>query len=476
MERIRAAKKGTVVQLPAGTFKIGNLVLGDGVSLVGAGYDKTTLDATGNDFGITAAGHAGATVSDLAVVGASQGGIVLDGADGVTVQRVSVRHCGSGLIARGAGGCVLNNLILADCRAGASLLRCQRTSLVNATVANVEGTALRIDGCKQVAVFNNLFTFAANGIRVSGENADLSIDHNLYIANFVGQLAGETVRKKVESWHHLSGFDKHSLTLGVTFREPAAGDYRPVSPLSWAPVRATTSDWGVKSLEGVEAPDTDIDGHPRIGAVDLGAYETSFPAPRPADGTFTVQSGSAGCSAGLFDKQRRCVRYLFQNMPLAAGSYPYWLPSRDWQGQPIDAGHYLLRLTEADMHLEYIAAAGNGDQAMSTTDLGSVSKRCSLDPNAVAFDAMDHLLVAQSGGESGQHVKEYDAEMTRFLWSFPGGGETMGMTVDGKGRVLVHAKERQPDSAQQRHRTRRRTSPTGRWRNRIPKPSSRLTA
>lgn len=144
-ERIRAAKKGMVVQLPAGTFKIGNLVLGDGVSLIGAGCSKTTLDATGNDFGITVAGHAAvkpgdpgldatARLSDLAVVEASQGGVVLDGASGVTVQRVSVRHCGSGLIARGASNCALGNLILGDCRAGANLLRCQRTSLVNATV------------------------------------------------------------------------------------------------------------------------------------------------------------------------------------------------------------------------------------------------------------------------------------------------------------------------------------------------------
>ena len=157
----------------------------------------------------------------------------------------------------------------------------------------------------------------------------------------------------------------------------------------------------------MKAPQTDIDGAKRaggVGGIDLGAYQVTFPATRKADGVFTVKSGLGVTSAGLFSRDNRCVRYLFQELPLAKGTYRYWLPSRDWQGRPIPAGNYTLKLTEAKLNLDYVAAAGNGDLPMSTTSLGNVKKRASLATNGVTFDAAGRLIVAQDGFESGQHV------------------------------------------------------------------------
>jgi DNA-binding beta-propeller fold protein YncE len=439
-ERLGAARPGSTVELPAGTFRAGDLTPPDGVGLRGAGYGKTILDASGFENGLLLRGKLPASVSDLTITGATQAGIVVDGAANLTLERVAVRGCGSALVVNKANGCILQNLVLADNKSGVSLSNSANTALTNATIADSDGTGVRVNGCDKLAIFNNLVVRVPYGIAVGSSNSGLAIDHNLYIANFVGQLQGEPTRKKVESWYHLTGHDKHSLTIGVTFRDPANGDYRPVSPLSWAPVRATCSDWGTAKLGGFQAPKRDIDGAPRSGNVDLGAYEVTFPAPRPPDGQFKVKSGVGVASAALFTPDDRCVRYLFQNLPLAKGAYDYWLPSRDWQGRAIPTGDYHLRVTEADLRLEYVAAAGNGDLRMSTTELGSVSKRVSLDPHAAAFDAAGRLVVAQSGFESGQHVRAYDAEMTRFVWSFPGGGQTVGMAVDIKGRVLVMRK------------------------------------
>lgn len=435
--RIAKAAKGETVQLPTGTFALGDLAVPDGVSLKGAGYQATIIDATGHDIGIALTGTAPAVISDLAVLNAAQAGIRLDGAAGATLERLLVRKCGSGVLVRKAKDCALRNLIVADNYAGVIFANSANCALVNCTVANSASAALRLESCERLAVFNNLFTFAATGISVSGTQSALAIDRNLYIANWVGRMSGETPRRKVEAWATLSGYDKHSLTLGVTYKDPVAGDYHPTSPLAWAPIRATTSDWGMPNLAGTAAPAKDIDGAPRVGGYDLGAFETAFPAPRPEDGSFKVTSGEGVTSAGLFTKDGRCVHYLFQNQPLQKGTYSFWLPARDWQGRPIAAGAYKLKVTEADMKLDYIAAAGNGDLAMSKTQLGNVSKRASLDPQAVAFDAQGRLVVAQSGFESGQHVRAYDPQMTEFVWSYPGGGNTVGLTVDGQGRALV---------------------------------------
>ena len=437
MARIAKAGKGDTVRLPAGTVALGDLSLPDGVSLKGAGYKETIIDATGHDLGLIVKGKTAASVSDLAVVNATQAGLLLDGASDAVVERVLVRKCGSGVLMRNASNCSLRNMILANNYSGVNIARTTASSLVNCTVAYSDSTALRIDTCDHLEVFNNLFTFAATGISVNGTNGSLAIDRNLYIANWVGRMTGEAARRKVEAWATLSGYDTHSLTIGVTYKDPDAGDLRPVSPLSWAPDRATTSDWGVDALAGVTAVKTDIDGTPRVGGVDLGAYEASFPTSRKADGAFTVQSGAGVTSAGLFTQDDRLVIYLFQNLPLQKGAYHYWLPSRDWQGRAIGAGKYKLKTVEADLKLDYVAAAGNGDLAMSKNELGSVTKRASLDPQMVAFDPQGRLVVTQSGFESGQHVRAYDPEMTKFIWSFPGGGDTVGLTIDSNGRALV---------------------------------------
>lgn len=434
---ISQTKPGAVAHLPAGTFKIGDIAVSEGVSLAGAGYGKTILDASGKAHGLILRGTAAAKISDLTVLNAVQAGIKVDGAAGLTLERLGVRHCGAGLMARGAADGRFQNLVLADNGAGVSLTDCRKTALINCTIANSDGVALRIGGSEEVAAFNNLLTGSPSGIVLEKGNRNLAVDHNLYACNTVGRQPEDYPRVKVTAWASLTGLDTHSLTLGVTYRDPASGDYRPISPLEWAPVRATSSGWGVRELNGVAAPADDVDGVSRKESVDLGAYQASFSAPRPADGTFKVESGAGVTSAGLFTKDGVCLRYLFQDQPLAKGEYAFWLPSRDWQGRPIAADEYQLKVTEAKLSLDYVSPAGNGDTAMGQAYPGGVEKRVSLEPQAVAFDVTGRIVVAQSGFESGQHVRAYDPAMTHFLWSVAGGGKATGIAMDDKGRVLV---------------------------------------
>ncbi|MGA2620149.1 MAG: right-handed parallel beta-helix repeat-containing protein [Thermoguttaceae bacterium] len=435
--KMAAARPGITVTLPAGTLRLGGLELPPGVSLRGAGYNKTLLDARDHDVGLICRGTGLATISDLAVAGARQTGILLDGASKVTIERVAVRQCMNGLILRNADGCRLQNLLVTNNRVAAVLSQSHRSSLVNATLADNSAVGLILIGNQGLALFNNLICGSQLGVNYDAGNRNIALDHNLYVCHFVGRMPGQVIRKKVESWRDLSLCDRHSLMMPVEFAGPGQADYRPVSRMSWAPARATTSGWGVREMAGVQAPGQDIDGKPRQARADLGAYETAFTPPRPADGALTVQSGAGVTSAGLYTPGGVCVRSLFQNLPLPKGTHSYWLPSRDWQGRPIPAGDYVLKVTEADLRLEYQAAAGNGDLESSLRLPNEVRMRASVSPMTMAFDPDDRLVLAQHGFENGQHVRGYDADMRNVRWSLPGGGEATGMAADGRGRVYV---------------------------------------
>lgn len=438
--QIRAATAGTTVQLPPGTLALGDLEVPAGVSIKGAGYELTTIDASGHTNGLVCKGKGTATLSDFTVRHAGETALVLDGATGVTVTRVAARQGSIGFMLRQATGCGLRNVIAADNRMGVVFNGCTSASLVNATLAGNSATGLLVTGSKDVTVFNNVVAFSQLGARVGAGNTNLALDHNLYVCYYAGSLASGPVnpaRKRVESWRDYSGYDQHSLMLPVAFAAVADGNYRPVLPLSWAPDRATTSDWGVAELNGIKAPERDIDGAVRVGGIDLGAYEASFAVTRPADGKFSVKSGAGVTSAGLFTKSGTSVSTLFQNLPLQKGSYSYWLPSRDWQGGTLVAGDYELRTVESKLKLEYVAAAGNGDLASSKQAGAGAEIRASLDPQAAAFDAKGRFILAQSGFESGVHVRSFTPDLGAVNWSIPGGGNTAGVTVDEKGRVYV---------------------------------------
>jgi len=436
--RIQSAAAGTVVVLAEGTYTLGDLNLPAGVSIRGVGYDKTILDAGGKG-GLVLTGDKAATFSGFTIRNAAGAGIVIRGAKGQTVERVAIRDCGAGVLVQNATDCSLSNLVVANAQSGVIFTDSANCSLVSATLADVRGAGLRIGGSRDVTVFNTLVTGANFGIVLGEGNGDLAIDHNIYNAFTVGKMPGQQYRRKVEGWFHVSGFDKHSQTIEVKFADAAAGDFRVVSPLTWAPHRASTGLLGTMQLGGVQAPALDMNGVKRSERPDVGAFESSLTPSRKADGQFTVTRGAGVISAGLFDKDDKNVRYLFQNLPLTKGTYDYWLPSRDWQGREIPAGDYELRLLEADLKMEYIMAAGNGDletsKRFSLSDDPNVytvgsSQRNSLHPQAATFDAKGGVIVAQSGFECYQHIRLFTPDMGSIVWNVPGGAPAKGVAFE----------------------------------------------
>ena len=438
-QRIEVAKPGDTVQLPPGTFAFGDVKVPAGVSVRGAGHQLTIINASGFAAGLIFSGKGPATVADLQVREARESGLVLDEASGVTGERLTVGHCGNGIIVRQADNCTLRNVIVAENRVGVAFNNSKNCALVNATLANNNAVALILAGNKRPVVFNNVISGSGLGVNLRDGNTDVVLEHNLYACNYVGRMGGgHPACLHLGAWRDLSGLDRHSLAVRIDFADAPHGNFHPVSVLTWAPVRSTASDWGVAKLAGVIAPERDIDGAPRQGGVDLGAYESSFTATQPPAGKLTVKSGAGLTSAGLYTKNGRLVNYLFQNQPLAKGKHAFWLPTRDWQGRPIAAGDFEVRVVESDLRLKYIAPTCNTDLETSLQLPNKVENRASMAPQALAYDTAGRVLLAQDGFEVGVHLRLFDAAFQSALWALPGAGlNTAGMALTERGRLFV---------------------------------------
>src|SRR5262249_29230821 len=212
-------------------------------------------------------------------------------------------------------------------------------------------------------------------------------------------------------------------SVGPAVAFAGASDFRPTTPLPWAPVRSTASAWGAKELAGFTAPTVDVTGVRRPDRPGLGIHEVSFPAPRPADGQFTVRSGAGVTSAGLYTLEGRKFISLFNNLPLGKGTYDFWLPGpaagAGAGGAKLAAGRYEVRLAESDVRMEYVAFVGG-------TSINSTLDAPAIDPALVIFDARDRPVLFQGGNEDHTHVRSFDAGFRRGRWRVTGQGGALG--------------------------------------------------
>ena len=420
---VKAAGRGQQVRVPEGTHAVGGVAIPAGVSLVGAGPGKTVLDASAAGDAIVIEGD-DVTISDLSIRGARQSGVLVRGAAKVTLTRIDVGGCLTGILADGAADLRIENSVAAGNRTGIALSRSRGSAVVNCTLADNIALALSLAGGERAVVFNNIFSGSPTAVSISRGLVGVHLDANLYSANMIGVMGGEVPRATIFAWRRLTGFDKRSINAAVTFQDAAGGDYRPTSRQFWNPAIAITSDWGLADLAGVRAPERDRDGKPRVGRVDLGVHESSFESVGTPAGTFTVAQADTLKSAALYHRDGRMLVELFQNMPLPAGPHPFFVPSRDQFNQPIPTGNYELRLVESSLQNRYRGLAGNFGRSSSLAD------DCSWPEEMIGFDGKDRVYVLQNSFENGQGVRAFDAAYENPRWMMPGGGGTVGWATD----------------------------------------------
>ena len=387
---IKAARPGDTVTLPAGVYRTA-VVLPAGVSLRGAGYDKTILEA-GSAAAAVAMRGGDNRLEDLAVHCEGATAVLVDGAARVTIARVTIRGGAVGLQLQEVKDIRIENAIVAQSMTGVLLAKAADTAVVNCTFVGNASIGMSIRDAQHVATFNNLVVDAGCAIVVGGERKDLTVDHNLYVALSVGKLFGQPNRVMLGPWRNVSGgLDAASVQLPVEFANAPGGNYRPISRMDWAPERATVSDWGVEAVRGFKAPARDIDGSPRVGPPDVGVYEVPPLENVKADLTFTIAADDGTKSAGLFRPDGQLVRYLFHDLPLKKGTCGCALPSRSQLGAAVPAGDYEVRMVESNLRWKYRGITANNGLAGSneTTDQHHTQ--------FVAFAADGALLLGAAG-------------------------------------------------------------------------------
>ena len=420
------AKAGQTIILPAGTFAAGDLAVPAGVTLRGAGYDKTILNAAAYKNGLIIGKGRGVTISDLCVRNARETGVLVSDAGDVVLSRLKIASNLTGLLVSNVTGGRLENLIIAKNRTGVSLTGNSRTLVANCSFVDNPSIALTVSKANRVAIFNNLFVNSPTALYLTKNNRELTVDYNFTIASFYGKLEGEVSRTTLAGWQRVSSQDAHSLSAPIKFAAAEKENYRVTSTLFWAPNLATTSDWGTSALNGFAAPKTDIEGRKRVGGFDLGAYEISFSVAAKPDGAFDITSDDGVKSAGLYNSAGVNVAMFFQNMPLRKGKHPFWIPARDTQNKPLAAGDYQVRVVESQLTNPYLGLAGNFGKTSNRLDNRSWAEEM------FAFDAQDRLYIAQNAFENGMGVRAFDAEYSQPRWMMPGGGGTVGVATDAK--------------------------------------------
>ncbi len=421
------AAPGTIITVPAGTFG-GAVTVPPGVTLRGAGYALTTLDAGQAPVAVTLHGK-GARVEGLTVLNKATGVAVTQAEDAV-VSGVRILGGTIGVQVAESSGVRVENVVIAHALIGVTVSKVAQSTVANCTIYVADGCGLSAANATDTALFNNLVVNAGTGIVVGGTNDRLAIDYNDYLALSIGKIDGQLQRPSVQTWRDVSGQDAHSVQLAVTFANPATGDYHPVSTLGWNPTRVTTAGWGVAALGGHKAPAMDLDGRKRGATPDVGAYE-STPLNNAVDGQFTVSSDDGVKSAGLFTPDGRLVAYLFQELPLRKGKHNYVLPARDLFGQAVTPGKYELRLVESTVGWEYRGLAAN--TGVGTT--GALADSVHVGRMLLLPDG--RLATGSGWSERGINCRLGDPKSGKALWTFDGSSDNEGLCLDGDGKIIL---------------------------------------
>ena len=149
---IRSARPGDTVTLPAGTVELGDVTVPPQVSIKGAGYAKTILDATKFHSGLQVLENKDVQVSDLTIRHARGIGLRVSNSSGITVRRIRCLGNGVGVLFDGARDSRLENAVVAENRTGLVMVRSHKSVFVNCTAAHNGELAVSLTDNRNCAV------------------------------------------------------------------------------------------------------------------------------------------------------------------------------------------------------------------------------------------------------------------------------------------------------------------------------------
>ena len=422
--RIEKATAGQTVIVEQGVYQTTEILVPAGVSIKGAGYDKVTLNVNG-DNGLKFKDSNAPYITGITVVGANNSGIALENCVEATIARVVVKDCLTGIsLSGGSKNRVAVNAVSGN-RTGIMMNSEKNAVVSNCTIYNSNGLGLSVNNTTDSAFFNNLFAVNALAVYVAQNNVNLLMDYNLYWGSLIGK-GRDVPAPTLDIWRSLEELDYHSIFEEIIFADAENDDFTVTNLQAWRPFikvdgfgasrTAITTDMNGKAFNNV------------IGAFadNRGVFMTR------ATGDFTVKGADVYCSLGVYDKDNKLVLWLFNMLPLKPGTYSYWMPATDMFGNKLNAGEYTVKLTESNLKLRFITAAGN--------DAADPTKRpnyAALGVDRAIFDSKSRPVLILNWSESYEQVRGMNADLTSQNWSIPGSSTAYGGAYDNMGYVYL---------------------------------------
>ncbi|MFH0795023.1 MAG: right-handed parallel beta-helix repeat-containing protein [bacterium] len=242
---IDAAISGDTVLVAPGTYTE-NVIMKDGVALIGSGAGVSTIDGSGSGSTVFASGVT-ASIEGFTIINGSTFGIQLWNSSAVTVQKNIIRNNFRGIGLSGGSNTIQNNFIFDNTNAAIYDLVGNHSTLNNTIDHN--GIGYRVGTGSSSTVTNNIITHNATGIDQTASGV-VALSHNDVWGNgmdYRGRAPGAS-----------------DLSLDPSYLAEAADNYHLVEG---SPCIDTGTSAG--------APADDFDGHTRpIGSgYDIGADE-----------------------------------------------------------------------------------------------------------------------------------------------------------------------------------------------------------
>lgn len=298
-DALYAASSGDTVLVAAGDYD-GAVVLKEGVSLVGAGADATTLRCSGCSAVVR--GASGARLEGVTVVGDAHediDGVLCADVTDFAIERVLIRDCSW-------SGVALD-------RAAATIRQCiiVRNRCAGVFCSGEAPGPIRIENCTICENSNEAGVNAWHGAVATVTNCILRANGHGAFSCSEGTI--------VESWNDVDGsecgIDPEDITADPLFRDAAAGDYRlgsmspcidagdPSSPLdpdgTRADMGAIVYDQRIPFIRGDPNRDGKVDIADAIAVLSHLFLSTRLPCANAADGNADLRLDIADAIAVL---------------------------------------------------------------------------------------------------------------------------------------------------------------------------------
>jgi parallel beta-helix repeat protein len=417
MEGINAAYDGDTVLVAAGTY-YENVVMKEGVDLIGVGASLVTIDAGGTGNVIEGADRCTINGFTITNSGADHSYSGIDCPDFCTMLITNniVTSCTNGIYCRQSSSIISNNVISTNGNTGNATtdfaICCNNSSLTISNNLILDNLEVAIYTCwsrsDSALILNNTIANNINDDAVWCYESSPTIKNNIIVGNYRGIVAIYSSFPEISYnnvWNN-TGEDYNAQTGSIC--KPGTGDIS-ANPMF---VDAANGDYYLSDFSPcisagimtLDVPNTDIEGNPRPdppdSSPDMGAYENPLAVKRYS---LTIAAGTGGAtnpSPGTYTYNSG-TEVNITAIPNSGYAFSEWSGETSRNENPITITMDKDKSITANFILSYQLKITSGNGGTTDPSPGTYTYNSGTEVNVTAFPEEGHEFSEWSGDASG---------------------------------------------------------------------------